>query len=219
MEYPKQVQNTIKRGAKKASYDLEIIHSILDATEICHVAFAHDGLPMVQPINFGRQDNRIFLHGSLQNRMTAAIVAAGTVCLEVTLLDGLKLTKSAFHHSVNYRSVVVFGSVREVQREEDKLVGLKAIINHFVPNRWDHCRPPNASELKATRVVEITIETASAKVATAPPQENKEDYPLEYWSGTIPVRQTLGEPIPNDIPELRKIELPSHLIEFLKNNR
>lgn len=219
MEYPKSALNTVKRGAKKASYDPAVVHAILDASEICHVAFLYEGRPIVQPINFGRLDNKLYLHGSLQNRMTNTLAQAGEVCLEVTHLDGMKLTRSAFHHSVNYRSVVIFGSVRDVTDFSEKLVGLKAIINHFVPNRWEYCREPNEKELKATRVLEITIETASAKIAATPPSENKEDLSLPYWGGTIPVRAAYGSPIADvNVPE--HMEVPQHITQFIntKNN-
>jgi nitroimidazol reductase NimA-like FMN-containing flavoprotein (pyridoxamine 5'-phosphate oxidase superfamily) len=219
MEYPKEEINKVKRGAKKAAYDRDTIYSILDATEICHVAFENDGLPMVQPINFGRDGDYLYLHGSLQNRMTSTIIEAGRVCVEVTLLDAMKLTKSAFHHSVNFRSVVIFGKTRSLESNEEKTHGLKAIINHFVPNRWEHCRPPNEKELKATRVVEIEIETASAKVATAPPTENKEDLPLDYWSGTIPVKNVLGVPIQNDFEGNKQVPLPAHIKDLLESKR
>lgn len=215
MEYPKSATNTVKRGAKKAAYDKATIYSILDATEICHVAFIADGHAMVQPINFGRKDDCIYLHGSLQNRMTSSILEAGQACVEVTLLDALKLTKSAFHHSVNFRSVVLFGKTRSLETNEEKLVALKAIVNHFVPDRWEHCRPPNEKELKATRVIAIAIETASAKVAAAPPTENKEDLPLPFWSGTVPVTQTFGTPTQNDTPECKQVPLPQHLKDHL----
>lgn len=215
MEYPKSTQNTVKRGAKKAHYDRATIYNILDATEICYVAFILDNKPFVQPINFGRIGDKIYLHGSHQNRMTAAIIDSGEVCLNVTLLDGMKLTKSAFHHSVNYRSVVAFGKTREITDNTKKMEALKAIINHFVPDRWEHCRPPNEKELKATRVTEITIESASAKVATAPPTDNKEDYELNYWAGTIPVKTALG--IPVNAPYIDEaIEIPQHVIDFIK---
>ena len=164
MEYDKTSFNTIKRGAKKATYNKEEIHAILDAIEICTVGFLIDGKTFVQPINYGRLGETLYMHGSLQNRMTNALINAGEACISVFQLDAMKITRSAFHHSVNYRSAVVFGTVRELITNEEKLVGLKAIINHFVPNRWDYCREPNENELKATRVIAIDIETASKSV-------------------------------------------------------
>ncbi len=213
MKFQKTPINTLKRGAKKASYGKEVVYQILDATEICHIAFTQNGKAFVQPINFGRFGNKIYLHGSYSNRMTSALIEAKEVCLNVTLLDAMKLTRSAFHHSVNYRSVVIFGTVKELISDEDKLHGLKSIINHFVPNRWEHCRPPNQGELKATRVLEISIDTASAKIADTPPTDNKSDLALDYWAGTIPVKTILTYPKP-DVSMNKDIKTPKHILDF-----
>jgi nitroimidazol reductase NimA-like FMN-containing flavoprotein (pyridoxamine 5'-phosphate oxidase superfamily) len=213
MEFEKTALNGVKRGAKKASYDKQIIYSILDAVEICHIAFNYEGRPYVQPINFGRNGDALYIHGSNENRMTNALIDAEEVCLNVTILDAMKLTRSAFHHSVNYRSVMVFGKAKELTANSEKLVGLKSIINHFVPNRWEHCRAPNENELKATRVLEIQIESASAKIADAPPNDNKTDLELDYWAGTIPVKTICEPPFP-DINMHEVAEIPEHVMSF-----
>ena len=218
MNYQKTRLNTIKRGAKKASYNKEVVYGILDSTEVCHVAFMVQGRPMVQPINYGRKDEFLYLHGSYQNRMTSALIQSGEVTLNVLLLDSMKLTRSAFNHSVNYRSVVVFGSVKELTTNEEKLDGLKHIINHFVPGRWDDCRKPNDKELKATRVVEIKIETASAKVANTPGAEKKKDYKLSHWAGVIPIKQICDYPIPDDRMDTGT-EIPKYLLEFYEKRK
>ena len=140
------------------------------------------------------------------------------MCLNVTILDAMKLTRSAFHHSVNYRSVVVFGTAKELISDEDKLHGLKCIINHFVPNRWEHCRPPNQGELKATRVLEISIETASAKIADTPPTDNKADLELDYWAGIIPVKTICEYPKP-DIFMKKDVKIPKHILDFYANKK
>ena len=218
MEYSKTQSNTIKRGAKKASYNKEEIHAILDASEVCNVAFNIQGKAYVQPINFGRSGETLFMHGSLQNRMTNALIESGEACISVMLLDAMKLTRSAFHHSVNYRSVVVFGKVYEVKTNEEKLEGLKAIINHFVPDRWDYCRLPNENELKATKVIAIEIETASAKIANTPPNDNNEDYELDFWSGIIPIKMVCEYPVADE--KLKAgIEIPPHVLKFYENNK
>lgn len=142
MEFNKSEKNTIKRGARKASYNKKEIYSILDQAKICNIAFEADGFPQVQPVNFGRRDNKIYIHGSLKNRMTNALIQKGKACLNVFFLDSMKLSKSAVHHSVNFRSVVIFGTVKELFTQKDKLIGLEAIINHFVPDRWENCRKP-----------------------------------------------------------------------------
>lgn len=218
MKFEKTPINTLKRGAKKASYDKEIVYRILDASEICHIAFVHNGKPFVQPINFGRYKNKIYLHGSHKNRMTQALVDANEVCLNVTLLDALKLTRSAFHHSVNYRSAMVFGTVKDVTSNEEKLNGLKCIINHFVPNRWKHCRVPNESELHATRVLETDIQTASAKIADTPPTDNKTDLSLDYWAGTISVKTICEYPKPDAFMD-KNTEIPKHILEFYTSRK
>ena len=215
MKYEKTELNKIKRGAKKASYDKKVINAILDASEICHIAFIFNDKPFVQPINFGRKDNKIYIHGSLNNRMTNALIESKEVCLNVMILDAMKLTRSAFHHSVNYRSVVVFGTVKELISKTEKLIGLKSIINHFVPNRWEHCRKPNDKELKATKVLEITIQSASAKIAATPPTDNKEDLTLDYWAGTIPVKTVLDQPIADEFMQ-EGVETPAHIMRFLR---
>jgi nitroimidazol reductase NimA-like FMN-containing flavoprotein (pyridoxamine 5'-phosphate oxidase superfamily) len=216
MNFEKTPQNTLKRAAHKASYNKEEVNAILDAAEICYVAFLVDGKPMVQPINFGRNQDKLYLHGSVKNRMTQALIDSGEVSLNVTHLDSMKLTRSAFHHSVNFRSVVVFGTVKELITHEEKLVGLKSIINHFVPNRWEYCRQPDDNELKATRVLEISITSASAKIAVAPPQDKTKDLELDYWAGTIPVKTMYGEPIA--VEGLNKgVGTPKHVREFVKS--
>ena len=218
MEYSKTQSNTIKRGAKKASYNKEEIHAILDASEVCNVAFNIQGKAYVQPINFGRSGETLFMHGSLQNRMTNALIETGEACISVMLLDAMKLTRSAFHHSVNYRSVVVFGKVYEVKTNEEKLEGLKAIINHFIPGRWDYCRLLNENELKATKVIAIEIENASAKIANTPPNDNNEDYELDFWSGIIPIKMVCEYPVADE--KLKAgIEIPPHVLEFYEKNK
>ncbi|MES9963186.1 MAG: pyridoxamine 5'-phosphate oxidase family protein [Candidatus Sedimenticola sp. 20ELBAFRAG] len=218
MEFEKTKRNTVKRGNKKASYDKEVIHSILDQNEICSVAFNVDGKAHVQPINFGRSGDCLYLHGSTKNRMTTALVEAGEVCLTVMSLDAMKLTRSAYHHSVKFRSVVVFGEVQELTTEADKLDGLKSIINHFVPGRWEHCRRPNSKELKATKVLQIKITSASAKIADTPPLDDPEDYALDFWAGTIPVRTVYEYPIPDE--KMKKgVEIPEHVMAFYEKRK
>ncbi len=213
MKYEKTELNRVKRGWKKAHYDKAVIHSILDASEICSVAFNMGGRAFVQPINYGRKGEYLYLHGSLKNRMTTALIDSGEISLSVMILDGMKLTRSAYNHSVNYRSVVIFGKVRLLQSDEEKLDGLKCIVNHFVPDRWDHCRVPNSKELKATRVLEIEIVSASAKIANTQPEDQKEDYELDFWSGTIPVKTIFEDPVPD--PRLKEgVKIPKHILDL-----
>jgi len=218
MEYKRSEKNIVKRGASKASYDKKVIHAILDAAEICNVAFIHRGQAITQPINFGRSGEYIYLHGSLQNRMTNALIGAGKVSLSVMILDGLKISRSAFHHSVNYRSVVIFGSVKELKSSQEKLKGLKSIINHFIPDRWEYCRKPSQEELDATRVLEIKIESASAKVAEGPVNDKKKDKDSDYWAGYLSVKTIVDFPVPEkDLKN--EIEIPRHILDFYEKNR
>ncbi len=213
MTYDKTALNTVRRGGHKARYDQTLIHEILDAVEVCHVAFNIDGRAQVQPVNFGRAGETLYIHGSPKNRMTQALIDSGRACLSVMILDGMKLTRSAYHHSVNFRSVVVFGRVEELKDDHGKREGLKAILNHFVPGRWDHCRPPTARELQATRVIAIHVESASAKVADSPATENGEDYALDHWAGEIPVKTVYGPPVPD--AKLRQgMAIPGYITAF-----
>lgn len=218
MQYSKTPANTVKRNAKRATYDQAVIHSILDASNICFMAFMFEGKPFVQPINFGRKGETLYMHGSQQNRMTTAILASGEVCLNVTLLDGMLLTRSAFHHSVNYRSAVVFGKARELTTNEEKLEGLEALINHFVPGRWQHCRKPTGNELKATRVIAIDILSASAKTKNTTPGDNEEDLGLDFWAGTIPIKHICEMPFADEKTGISK-PIPAHVLAFYEKNK
>jgi nitroimidazol reductase NimA-like FMN-containing flavoprotein (pyridoxamine 5'-phosphate oxidase superfamily) len=219
VEYPKTKQNTIKRGNKKAHYDKKTIYQILDNNEICSVAFTMDNLAMSQPINYGRNGDKIYLHGHKKNKMTETIIQNGKVSLSVFQLDGMRLTRSAYNHSVNFRSAIIFGDVKELTTDEEKLIGLECIINHFVKDRWNHCRIPNSKELNATRVIEITITQASAKIANARAiDSDKNDYDLDYWAGVIPVSTCYGQPI-NDEELKKDVKIPSHILDFYHNHQ
>jgi len=217
-EYPTSKKNKIKRGAKRGSYNIEQINDILDATSLCYIAFNFEGQAMVQPISFGRKDNVLYIHGSYQNRMTACILEAERVSVSVTHLDGLLLARSAFHHSVNYRSAIVFGKARELKSNEEKLIGLKALINHVVPNRWVECRFPTNEELKATRVIAIKIKEASAKIKHTPVDDNKEDYELDYWAGEIPIVTKALYPV-SDEKLKTVIEISKSAMEYYSANK
>ena len=213
MQYQQTKYNTVKRGAKRATYDKQVIHSILDASNICFMAFMFEGKPFVQPINYGRKNETLYMHGSLQNRMTAAVLAADEVCLNVTLLDAMLLTHSAYHHSVNFRSAVIFGKARELKNDEEKLEGIEALVNHFVPDRWQHCRKPNDKELKATRVIAIDIISASAKIKNTLPNDNEEDLNLDFWAGVIPIKHICEKPLADERTDALK-PIPEHVLAF-----
>jgi nitroimidazol reductase NimA-like FMN-containing flavoprotein (pyridoxamine 5'-phosphate oxidase superfamily) len=191
----------VRRLPQRAVYDREVVHAILDEGFICHVGFAVDGQPYVIPTGYGRAGDTLYLHGSAASRMLRSLADGVRVCVTVTHLDGLVLARSAYHHSMNYRSVVVLGTAVEVTGETERLEALETISEHIIRGRWRDIRPPNALELKATRVLSLPIEEASAKVRTGPPVDDEEDYDLPYWAGVLPMRLDVGVPIAD--PRLR----------------
>ncbi len=185
----------INRQPKRASYDRETIFNILDSSFICHVGFKIEDEVYIIPTAFGRKDNTIFIHGSLKSRMLNALKAGDDICITVTLLDGIVLARSAFHHSFNYRSVVIFSKGKEIIGNNKKLNSLKIISDNIIPGRWEDVRQPNEKELNATSVFEFKIDEASAKIRTGAPIDEKEDYDLKVWAGIIPIKTTLSDPI------------------------
>jgi nitroimidazol reductase NimA-like FMN-containing flavoprotein (pyridoxamine 5'-phosphate oxidase superfamily) len=185
----------VRRLPKRASYEKEQIHSILDEGFVCHVGFAIAGQPFVIPTGYARDDEQIYIHGSTASRMLGTLADGVDVCLTVTLTDGLVLARSAFHHSLNYRSVVVLGRARLVTEAAEKMAALRRFTNHVVPGRWEEVRSPTERELKGTTVLALAIEEASAKVRTGPPIDDEEDYEMPVWAGVVPLRASVGEPL------------------------
>jgi len=194
---PPTSRTQVKRLPKRGVYDRAQIYSILDQARVCHVGFVSEGQPYVIPTGYARDGDVLYFHGSAVSRMLKTLEEGAPVCVTVTLVDGLVLARSAFHHSVNYRSVVVLGRAREITDREEKLRALRAFTNHLVPGRWEEVRPPTDQELKATRVLTLPITEASAKVRTGPPLDDEEDYALPVWAGVVPVETTWGEPVPD----------------------
>jgi nitroimidazol reductase NimA-like FMN-containing flavoprotein (pyridoxamine 5'-phosphate oxidase superfamily) len=188
-------RTTVRRLAKRGRYDTATIHSILDEGLVGHVGFVADGLPTVIPMVYVRLGETVYLHGSPGSRMLQALARGAEACLTVTLIDGLVLARSAFHHSVNYRSAVVFGTATAVQDPARKMEVLHALSEHLVPGRWADVRGPSDSELRGTLVVALPIREASAKVRTGPPLDDEEDYALPMWAGVLPLRLTPAEPV------------------------
>lgn len=213
MDFPKTDRTTLKRLPKRGFYERELVYSILDEAFICHVGFAVEGQPFVIPTGFGRVDDRLYIHGSQISRMLRTLAGGIDICVTVTLLDGLVLARSAFHHSMNYRSVVVFGRASMVDDKEAKLAALRAFSEHVIPGRWDEARQPTDQELKATAVLSLALEEASAKVRTGAPIDDEEDYALPIWAGVLPLRLVAGAPVPD--PRLpAEIEVSSSLRQF-----
>ncbi len=193
---PPTERTTVRRLPARGSHDRALIHSILDEAPVCHVGFVVDGRPFVIPTRHVRVGDRLYMHGSPGSRMLKAMAAGVEVCVNVTLIDGLVLARSAFHHSMNYRSVVVFGVAVAVDDPEEKSRVLHALAEHLVPGRWRDVRGPAPGELKATSVLSLPITEASAKVRTGPPLDEEEDYALSAWAGVIPLSIRAGEPVP-----------------------
>jgi uncharacterized protein len=185
----------VKRRAQRGNYDRPVIHQILDEGLICHVGFVVEGQPFVIPTAYGRIDDQIYIHGSPMSRMLRSLQQGIEVCITVTLLDGLVLARSAFHHSMNYRSVVIFGTARLVETPAEKMDALKAFTEHIIRDRWSEVRPPTTPELAGTLVLALSLQEASAKVRTGPPVDDEADYALPVWAGELPLRLVADPPM------------------------
>jgi nitroimidazol reductase NimA-like FMN-containing flavoprotein (pyridoxamine 5'-phosphate oxidase superfamily) len=190
-------RTTHKRLPQRGSHDRALIHAILDEGLVCHVAFVADGQPFVIPTIYARVGERLYVHGAGASRMLATLKLGAPVCVEVTLVDALVLARSAFHHSMNYRSVMVFGVAQEAVDPAEKREALHAIVEHVVAGRSRETRPPSAQEIAGTRVLWVPILEASAKVRTGPPVDSEEDHLLPHWAGELPLRMVPGAPVPD----------------------
>jgi len=194
-QLPPSPRTRVRRLPERGAYERETIHAILDEALVCHVGFSVEGQPYVIPMLYGREDERLFLHGSAASRLLLRLEAGTPACLTVTLVDGLVLARSAFHHSANYRSVVLLGQATPIVEPAAKTEALRVISEHLVPGRWCEVRPPNARELAATTVLEVPLLEASAKIRTGPPRDDPEDLALPVWAGVLPLALSPGEPV------------------------
>jgi nitroimidazol reductase NimA-like FMN-containing flavoprotein (pyridoxamine 5'-phosphate oxidase superfamily) len=201
---------TVRRHPERGCYDRAAIEAILDEALVCHVAFVADGHPVVIPTLGVRVGSTYYVHGSSISRMLTALAEGLDVSVAVTLVDGLVLARSAFNHSVNYRSVVIFGRARAITNEHEKWQALEALVNHVVAGRWDEVRPPSPQEMKATLVVGVPIDRASAKIRRGPPKDQESDYALPVWAGVVPLGLAVGAPQPD--PRLGALIVPSAAI-------
>jgi uncharacterized protein len=202
----------VRRKAERGRYDRATVDAILDEALLCHVGFAVEGRPWVVPTAFARIGDHVYVHGASGNFALRSLAAGAEACITVTLLDGLVLSRSAFHHSMNYRSVMLFGTAEAVRVEHDKRAAMMAILEHLVPGRSDGTRPPTAEELRATLVLRLPIDEVSAKVRSGPPIEDDADLGLEHWAGVLPLTLTPGRPIPDDgTRALRGDNSPEHV--------
>jgi nitroimidazol reductase NimA-like FMN-containing flavoprotein (pyridoxamine 5'-phosphate oxidase superfamily) len=185
----------VKRLPKRGVYDRETVFKILDEAFVCHVGFVVDGQPYVIPTNFGRVGETLYLHGSAASRMLRTLSERIPFCVTVSIIDGLVLARSAFHHSVNYRSVVVLGTARLVEDPTEKMEALRLFTEHIMKGRWDQIRWPSEQEMKGTTVLALAMEEVSAKVRTGGPVDDEQDYELPVWAGVLPLSVTTAAPI------------------------
>lgn len=205
--YPESDRSALRRVKELGTRERQQVHAVLDAGLICHVGIAVDGQPFVIPMAYGRDGNRLLLHGAISSRLMEHLRAGGEACVTVTLLDGLVVARSGFSSSMNYRSVVLFGRGRPVEGEVEKARALDVVAEHLMPGRSSEYRRHLSKELAATEVIEIPIEEASAKARSGPPNDLEKDLELDVWAGVIPLTVTPGEPEPSpDLPA--GIEMP-----------
>jgi nitroimidazol reductase NimA-like FMN-containing flavoprotein (pyridoxamine 5'-phosphate oxidase superfamily) len=207
--YTPTQRTKVRRLSKRAVYDKTVVHEILDEGYLCHLGFTVDSLPYVIPTLYARSGETLYLHGSGASRTLKTLAQGVDVCATITLVDGYVLARSAFHHSMNYRSVVVLGRARLVTEPEERLEALRTLTNHLVPQRWEEVREPNDLELKQTMVLALPLDEVSAKVRIGPPVDDEEDYATPVWAGVVPIVTQLREPIPDDrvIPSAKPFEL------------
>jgi hypothetical protein len=202
----------VKRLPKRGNYDRETVYSILDTAFVCHVGFSVDGQPFVIPTNYGRSGDTLYLHGSAASRMLKTLSGGVPVCVTVTHVDGLVLARSAFHHSVNYRSVVILGKAQLVEDPAEKMEALRIFTEHVMKGRWNDVRIPTEQELKATTVLSLPLEEVSAKVRAGGPIDDEADYALPVWAGVLPLETVAKTPLPD---AQRKNDPP--IPEYMKN--
>ncbi|HEY6927785.1 MAG TPA: pyridoxamine 5'-phosphate oxidase family protein [Steroidobacteraceae bacterium] len=207
--YTPTARTKVRRLAKRAVYDKSKVHEILDEAFLCHVGFVHDGQPFVIPTLYGRRDETIYMHGSGASRMLKTLAEGVDVCVTVTLVDAYVLARSAFHHSMNYRSVTILGRAHPVADVDEKMRALRIITDHIVPQRWDEVRAPNELEMRQTVVLALPLEEVSAKVRVGPPADDEEDYSRPVWGGIVPIHTRLGAPMADGrvLPGVPDVEL------------
>ena len=208
-------RNKVRRVHLRGSYDKDAVFAVIDATPISHVGYVIDGQPYVTPTLVWREGERLYWHGSSASRMLRTVKTGIPVCVTATLFDGWVMARSGFHHSANYRCAMAYGTARALEKADEKDAALKVMMDGLFPGRWEEIRPSTSQELKATTVVTMEIEQASAKVRTGPPVDDDEDYALPVWAGVIPASTAYGAPV--DDPKLTPgIGFPESLAELRK---
>jgi nitroimidazol reductase NimA-like FMN-containing flavoprotein (pyridoxamine 5'-phosphate oxidase superfamily) len=207
-------RTTLTRLPNRGVFERKRIYEILDEGFICHLGFSIDQRPFVIPTAYGRLDDNLLIHGSAASRTLRTLAGKAEVCVTVTIVDGLVLARSAFHHSMNYRSVMIFGTASLVQDQAEKIRALRVFSDHIIPNRWNDVREPNSTELKKTLVLRMPLAEASAKIRTGPPLDDESDYELAIWAGEIPLRVVAQTPVP-DSRLSPDVALPSYIERYL----
>ena len=197
-DYEVTRRNKVRQLREKSAYDRDTVHGILDAALVASVAFTDAGQPVVVPMIHGREAETVFLHGARKSRIIRMLEQTEQVCINVTLVDGIVLARSAFNSSMNYRSATVFGTPRLVEGREEKLQAMRVISEHLMPGRWDELREPHDREIRMTGVIAVSIESASAKVSTGMPGDEDEDYAIPVWAGVLPLESRLTELLDDD---------------------
>jgi uncharacterized protein len=211
-------RTTLRRLPKRGVFERAEVYQILDEGFICHVGFITAGKPVVIPTSYWRVEDDLYIHGSAASRMLTSIEQGLDVCVTVTLIDGLVLARSAFHHSINYRSVVVFGRAAMVDDTDEKMKLMQTFTDHIIPGRWNDVRAPNGAELRATLVLKLPLNEVSAKVRTGPPIDDEEDYNLPIWAGVLPLRLIADPPVADDrVPN--EVSTPDYAIKYSRNGR
>ena len=213
-EYKPTEVSRVRRVPERGQYDKETIYGIVDDALICHVGFVQEGRPFVIPTLHARQGDEILLHGATTSRLIRHVQAGHEVCLTMTHVDGIVLARSVFHHSLNYRSAVLFGRGYLLEGDEATMAALEYFTERLMPGRWVDARSPNRKELKATAVVAVPIEMASAKVRSGPPGDDEEDYTLPVWAGVLPIVQKVGLP-EADGRLAEEIAVPDYVVKYM----
>jgi len=211
--YRKTKRTTLKRAHERGSYDRATVQAILDAALICHVGFLHDGAPAVIPTAHWREGDVLYIHGSSASRAIRALEAGSPACIAVTLTDGLVLARSGYNHSIDYRSVVIYGTARKIADDAEKLATLKTFMDKVAPGRWDELRAPNAQEMKSTTVLAFDLDEVSAKVRDKGVEDDPGDMDEPVWAGVVPVRRSFGAPEADPLLD-PDIALPAYLKDY-----
>ena len=214
-EFTPTERTQVRRLPKRGVYGQEAVYGILDEGLVCHVGFVADGKPVVIPTGYGRQGDTLYLHGSTASRMFRALGKGADVCITVTLVDGLVLTRAASQHSMNYRSVVIFGKATVLEDPAAKREAMRVFTEHVMPGRWQEVRPPTEKELQVTTVLAVRLEEVSAKMRTGPPIDDEADYTLPVWAGVLPLELTPQTPLPDErLP--REIVVPEYVRRYTR---